>query len=56
MQVCQVFDEINKTCSLSTSVINKRAPILFTRSMLGRVFFLVDRDLNFSLFVNRVYR
>ena len=30
MQVCQVFDEINKTFSPSTSVIDKRAPILFT--------------------------
>ena len=30
MQVGQVFDEINKTCSLSTSVIDKRAPILST--------------------------
>ena len=28
MQVCQVFDEINKTCPLSASVIDKRTPIL----------------------------
>ena len=29
MQVCQVFDEIKKTCSLSASVIDERTPILF---------------------------
>ena len=39
MQVCLVFGEVNKTCSLSSSVIDKRAPVLFTWSMLGRVFF-----------------
>ena len=60
IQVCQVFDKINLTCSLSTSVIDKRVPYTFCAKHPWAIFFLVDRDLIFSfiylfiyLFVNR---
>ena len=38
MQVGQVFDEINKTYSLSTSVIDKRAPSFLREACLGEFF------------------
>ena len=53
MQVCQVFNKINLTCSLSASVIDKRVPYTFYAKHAWAIFFLVDRDLIFSLFVNR---
>ena len=53
MQVCQVFNKINLTCSLSASVIDKRVPYTFYAKHARAIFFLVDRDLIFSLFVNR---
>ena len=39
MQACQIFDKINKTCTLSASVIDKNALILFMWSMLRRFLF-----------------
>ena len=53
MQVCQVFNKINLTCSLSASVIDKRVPYTFYAKHAWVIFFLEDRDLIFSLFVNR---
>ena len=53
IQVCQVFDKINLTCSLSASVIDKRVPYTFYAKHAWAIFFLVDRDLIFSLFMNR---
>ena len=49
MQVCQVFDEINKTCSLSASVIDKRSPSTIYVKHDWTIFFLVDRDLTFVI-------
>ena len=47
MQVCQVFDKINLTCSLSASVIDKRVPYTFYAKHAWAIFSLVDRDLIF---------
>ena len=48
-----MFDKIYLTCSLSASMIDKRVPYTFYAKHARAIFFLVDRDLIFSLFVNR---
>ena len=55
IQVCQVFDKINLTCSLSTSVIDKRVPYTFCAKHPWAMFFLVDRDLIFSFIYLFIY-